>query len=502
MLDGMQGSRVRDAITLPSLDGALPAAGAGLLGGPPGRHAAIGRGWWTPLRVMLAVLLLTLFVGWGYKSPCQAASADWGGTVETQYTHLCYSDVRSLYEGEGLAQGKVPFRDIVSTDDDGTNRYVEYPVGIGAFMQVTSAITHALPDDSSNGVAFFQINAGLLSVAAIFGALAFYALTRRRPWDAVMFAAAPTLALHAFTNWDVLAVAFGIAGIYAWARKRPALAGMLLGLGTASKLFPALILVAIAIVALAGRNRVAWRATGVTWAAAAGTYLAVNLIPAVLWPSGWSYFFKFSQERGAESNSLWFHAEAHFPTGSFWGFLGDTARDVDSLNTVVAALLILGLAAVALLAVRAPTRPRLAQIAFLVLLVFLLTGKVWSPQYTLWLLPWVILSRPRWGLFLVWQLSEVAVWAGVLGYFHDGSNPGHGVPLVAYTAIILVRDALLVAYAVLIVRDILRPEQDVVRRDHFGLDPLAGPFDAELDAGGAVAVDPVAVPVGAVAVPA
>ncbi|MDQ1702953.1 MAG: hypothetical protein QOF57_2205 [Frankiaceae bacterium] len=481
MLDGMLGSRVRDGITLPSLDDGLAAAGAGVLGGPPGRHAAIGRSWWTPLRIMLAVLMVTLFAGWSYKAPCQAPSADWGGQVQTQYTHLCYSDIRALYEGEGLSSGKVPYRDVVSVDADGTKHYVEYPVGIGLFMQAASVLTHALPADLANGVSFFQINAGLLSIVAIIGALAFYGLTRRRPWDAVMFAAAPTLALHAFTNWDVIAVAFGIVGVYAWARERPLLAGVLLGLGTATKMFPGLVLVAIAIVALGARDRAAWRATGIAWAAAVGTYVAVNIIPAAMWPSGWWYFFKFSQQRGAESNSLWFHAQAHFPTGSFWGFLGDTARNVDTLNKVVAALLIVGLAAIAGLAVYAPTRPRLAQIAFLVMFVFLITGKVWSPQYTLWLLPWVVLSRPRWGLFLVWQLSEIAVWAGVLGYLHDLSNPGHGVPLTAYTAIILVRDALLVAYAVLIVRDILRPEGDVVRQDHFGLDPLAGPFDSVAD---------------------
>ncbi|MCU1677597.1 MAG: hypothetical protein JWM93_2355 [Frankiales bacterium] len=481
MLDGMPVSRVRDGIVLPSVDDRLVGAAAEVIGGPPGRHAAIGRSWWTPLRVMLCMLMLTLFAGWSYKAPCQGPSANWGSEVQFQYTHICYSDIVPLYGAEGLADGKVPYRDAASVDEGGNKQYVEYPVGIGAFMQITSMLTHALPTSSENGTSFFQINAALLSLIVMAGAFAFFRLTGRRPWDAVMFAAAPTLALHAFTNWDVIAVTLGVAGVYAWARDKPALAGLLLGLGTATKLFPGLILVAIAIVAFAARDGRARRATAIAWAVGVGSYVAVNAVPALLWREGWWYFFKFSKDRGAESNSLWFHASVHFPKGSFWGFLGDTARDVPALNLVCAFLLGIGLVGIAFLAWRAPVPPRLAQVAFLVMFVFLITGKVWSPQYTLWLLPFAILSRPRWGLFIVWQLSEIAVWAGVLGYLHEGSNPNHGVPISAYTAIILVRDALLIAYAALIVRDILRPDRDVVRRDHDGLDPLAGPLAFEHD---------------------
>ena len=43
-------------------------------------------------------------------------------------------------------------------------------------------------------------------------------------------------------------------------------------------------------------------------------------------------------------------------------------------------------------------------------LAFLLTTKVWSPQYSLWLVPLIALARPRWRLALVWQFTEIAVW--------------------------------------------------------------------------------------------
>ena len=57
------------------------------------------------------------------------------------------------------------------------------------------------------------------------------------------------------------------------------------------------------------------------------------------------------------------------------------------LNAVVAALTALVCAGVAALGFRAPRPPRLASLAFLLVAGFLLVNKVWSPQYSLWLVP-------------------------------------------------------------------------------------------------------------------
>ena len=42
--------------------------------------------------------------------------------------------------------------------------------------------------------------------------------------------------------------------------------------------------------------------------------------------------------------------------------------------------------------------------------LFLLTSKVWSQQFVLWLIPLAVLARPRWGAFIAWQVAEI-------GYF-------------------------------------------------------------------------------------
>jgi uncharacterized membrane protein len=44
--------------------------------------------------------------------------------------------------------------------------------------------------------------------------------------------------------------------------------------------------------------------------------------------------------------------------------------------------------------------------AFLVVAAFLMTNKVYSPQYVLWLLPLMILARPKWRDWLIFTAGS------------------------------------------------------------------------------------------------
>ena len=44
---------------------------------------------------------------------------------------------------------------------------------------------------------------------------------RGRPYDAALFALSPLLVFHAFSNWDLLAMALASAALWAWSRDRP-----------------------------------------------------------------------------------------------------------------------------------------------------------------------------------------------------------------------------------------------------------------------------------------
>ena len=52
----------------------------------------------------------------------------------------------------------------------------------------------------------------------------------------------PALLLTGLINWDLLAVALVAGALWAWARGRPVLSGVLIGLGTAAKLYPLFLL--------------------------------------------------------------------------------------------------------------------------------------------------------------------------------------------------------------------------------------------------------------------
>ncbi len=446
---------------VPSLTDAFAGRAAGALGGRWGRYAGVRpRSFWTPVRVLLAMTCLTLLLGFLQKSPC--ADGNWVGNK--QYTHMCYSDVVPLWSDERLDVGAVPYRDTA----------VEYPALTGGFMWLTAELTrgvHALHDSWSELVLFGVLTAVLLGACGLVVTAAIARTNRRRPYDAALFALSPLLVFHAFSNWDLLAMALTSGALWAWARGRPVLSGVLIGLGAAAKLYPVFLLVAIGALALRTR-----RFGPALWAAgaAAAAWLAVNLPLALAYWRGWSEFYRFSIDRPAERSSVWAIGRT-LASGSLRA--GDAVYWKPP-GAAVALVLVAALAMVVWLALAAPVRPRLAQLAFLVVLAFLLTTKVWSPQYSLWLVPLLALARPRWRLALVWQFTEVAVWFLTLTLLL-GQNPGASAHGVAYGWLVLavvIRDGLLIALAALVIREMWRPDLDVVRADGDD-DPTGGEYD-------------------------
>jgi uncharacterized membrane protein len=448
--------------TVPSRDDPIVATASQAIGGAWGRYAGSGR-WWTPLRVLLAFTCVTLVLAYLQKAPC--ASGNWVGNK--QYTHLCYSDIVPLWGAEGLDVGAVPYRD----------HAVEYPVLTGAFMWFTSGLTHLL-DAAIPALTDAQLFAllscvllaicGLLMVAGTVGAAG------RRPYDAALVALSPLLVFHAFSNWDLFAMAFMSCAMWTWARSRPVAAGTFIGLGAAAKLYPGLLLVPIWILAVRTRRypEAAWATitTILVWC-------AVNVPVAVAYPTGWWEFYRFSAVRPTEASTFW--AIGHYLANV--GFFGQGyASAWTPPGAAVAFAVFAGVAAVALLGLSAPTRPRMAQLAFLIVLAFLLTTKVWSPQYSVWLVPLIALARPRWTMNLIWQFSEIAVWIATLLWLLGYYDSARGLDYGALMILLLIRDGLLIGIAVLVVREMWHPELDIVRSS--GLDdPGGGPFEGAED---------------------
>ncbi len=442
------------------------------VGGPWGRHAVTGRAlFWTPFRVCLAFAGLVLSMAWIKQAPC--AAGDWSGSK--QYTHFCYSDAVPLFGSYGLDTGAVPYLDAT----------VEYPVLTGGLMALVAAAARVY-DGAAEAVgllpdvppvqSYYVLTCLVLSACALVLVRAVLGLAGRRPWDAAMIGLSPLLLFHAFTNWDLLAVALATLGLAAWARSRPVLAGVLLGLGIAAKFFPLLLFGALFVLCLrAGRLR-EWATTVV---AAAVAWAAVNVPVAVLAPQEWAWFFVFSRQRPANPESLW-NMALHASDDRLLD--GPLAADQvpTVLNTVVTISLVALAAGVVWLTLAAPVRPRLPQIAFLLVAGFLLLNKVWSPQFSLWLLPLAVLARPRWRSLLLWQATEVLVW--VVTMLHYLGTDNRGIEVEWFFLGVGLRDVAVVVLMALVVRDVRRPDADVVRTSWPGVDdPAGGPLDGAVD---------------------
>jgi len=462
------------AAAAPTKEDPVATSASEVLGGPSGRRSA-GHPWWTPVRVVLAVAALAWVLALVQKAPCVADR--WSGDP-TRYAAMCYSDVPYLYVGRGFAERRVPF-----ADSGGRYPDLEYPVLIGFFAGGAAVVTQALngwpdvgqrasvPVDNVGALPgveeerqdYFLVTAVLLTPFVLLAASFLAGAHRDRPWDAMGFALSPALVLTGLINWDLVAVACVAGAFWGWARGRPVLAGVMIGLGTAAKLYPLFLLGALLVVALRRRAVPAFaRAAG----AAAVTWLVVNL-PVVLYGfEGWRGFWSFNAARGPDLGSLWLVAS----------HLGHPATP-ETVNRVSWAFFAAVCLGVLLLGLRSQHVPRVAQLALLILLGFLLVNKVYSPQYVLWLLPVAVLARPRWRDLLVWQAGEVLyfamVWFYLGGYTASATSGGHDQ---LYSLAILVRVTAELFLAAVVVRDIVRPEHDPVRPAE---DPDADPMTSE-----------------------
>jgi len=387
------------------------------------------------LGLVFACLAGTLAIGLAVKAPC--ASGDWSDG--RQYTRLCYTDIVPLLGTEQLTGGRLPFLDRCLESE---GRCDEYPVLSMYAMRVAAWI--------SNGIAgFFAANVALLTLAAFAIAFFLYLMVGGR---ALYFALAPTLLIYAYMNWDLIAVAFATAGILAFVNRRDVAAGILLGLGAAAKLYP--ILLAVPLVAERFRERDPDRGIHLT-RDALGTWLVVNLPFALAAPTSWWEFFRFNSTRPADWDSLWFIA-CHRISGDLY------CEPTRAIN--VGSLALFGIGTVVVWGLKRRRDPRFARwtLGLPILILFLLTNKVYSPQYGLWLLPWFALALPRPAPFVAFSLADTAVFVTRFSWFGRYAGAG-GLPIGAFEIAVVLRALALIWCLVGWIRS-PQPEPSLVAR--------------------------------------
>lgn len=467
---------------------------ADAIGGPLGRHALIGRTpILTPLRVALLMALLFLIFAWLAKSPCIQQTEGTGGMMvldssgNRQWISGCYNDVVPTYQIQGLADGVFPYAPRYNT----AGALIEplaYPVLIGAFMWLVAQVsngysafaesTGVLPQSLDVAV-YFTVGAIVLSLLYLWAVASTLKISRRRPWDVAIMCLSPLLVVHAFSNWDIIPVALLAASMLSWSRSRPVIAGILLGLAVAAKLYPVLLLFVLLLLCLRSGKM---RAFTVTAVAAVLAWAAVNLPVALAYPDAWRAFFVANTNRKSEFTT-WYAIYSDWSGFKIFDPELAAGQAPELLNVVSLLLFLLACIGIGWLAMAAKRRPRVAQLMFLIVAAFLLTNKVWNPQFSLWLLPLVVLAIPRWRLVLVWQLAEAGLWfLLMLTYATKGSEPGRFVLLsqYPYQNMAIVRDLLVISLMALVIRDIIKPELDLIRQAGDD-DPTGGVLAAAAD---------------------
>jgi uncharacterized membrane protein len=468
------------SVVAPSREDPVVATASAVVGGPAGSRVRAGRhGWWTAARVLVVLAMVVLALGVVEKQHCRAQ----GWSTPDQFFHACYSDLPIVYQTSGMQAGVDPYA-------TGTSGALEQPVVTGLALW---AIAAAVPDGDVPDRVRWYFDLSTVLVAGLLAALV--ALTaasagRRRPWDAALVALSPLIALSALVSLDLLGVTLATAGLLAWARNRPVAAGLLLGLAIGARTYPAVLVAVLGLLALrAGRMR--------AWALTAGVSAATTVALLLPWlaadaggvlssyrawvraPAGYGSLWLLPQTLLAEPRPRWMTRlglqPVTLPTGAV------TALAV----TGVVIALVIG----AWLALGSARRPRVAQVAFVVLAVVVLTGKAWPVQASLWLLPLAALARPRWRDHLVWAGTETAYFVAVWLYIAASTNADRALPATWYSLFLIARAAGLLWLVWCVVRDIQDPTRDVVRHpaaDDGDLtdpdDPLGGPLERAPDA--------------------
>jgi hypothetical protein len=263
---------------------------------------------------------------------------------------------------------------------------IEYPALTGVFMTVSAALTHGL-------VGYLRLNSILLGACAVGCTCTLWSISRRAAW---IFALCPLLLVYSLANWDLFAILLMLLGWRAYLRGRYATAGVWLALGMFAKLFPIFLLGACAL-GLFKR----WRGSGDPVARndlvrfGVGALLAsavVNLPFAIPAFTNWKWFWVFNETRNGNSDLL--HC-LHILTG---------ATGVTTTNQVLTAIALVAVAAGAVAIWRGV---RVGHVAALVFLVFMVFNKVYSPQYTLWVLVYALIAE--WDLWTIVALSLVGL---------------------------------------------------------------------------------------------
>lgn len=281
---------------------------------------------------------------------------------------------------------------------------IEYPVVIGYVTSVTSWF-------GRTASSFFIANSVLSAGLALVMTIVLHARGGNRIWR---WAAGVPLALYAFHNWDLVAMVPAVLGLVAFDQRKYRSSGALLAVGASAKVFPGLFLVPLALVRWrSGDRRGATRLTG------AFLVMTAALNVPVAWSdwSTWTHPAVFQGARSATWGSLWSWIIRTPGVDALLG--GNTQGAANGLGIVA---MLGALVLISVLATRRHLDP--FAIGAAVTGAFLLTNKIYSPNYDLWIVPFFVLLPIARRVWIGFCASALAIFVLVFGFLHGQWSAG------------------------------------------------------------------------------
>lgn len=349
---------------------------------------------------------------------------DWASP--DNYVHACYTDIPALFAERGLNTNTFPYLSPTNS--------VEYPPIIGLGNWLISFIT---PSENAFR-AFFDINAVIIFILFFISAIIVRQIS---PSYQYLFPLAPAVIASLFINWDMWAVVSTLLAIYYFDRKKYEVSGVWLGISIATKFFPIVLLLPIAIIFYRKvQLHLFYRylfTTAIIWG-------AINIPIALTHFDGWWRFFKLNLERGADFGSIWYALS----------LLNINISHLDLIYPLLSIVLFFGLAIYLL---KLPSTPNLAAIALFAVVIFTTAGKVYSPQYILWLTPLAVIAlqnSKQLITFWFWQATEITYHLAIWQYLALFSDAQFGLPAGGYALATIIRVIGVCTFAYILMRDL------------------------------------------------
>ena len=308
-------------------------------------------------------------------------------------------------------------------------------IGIGNWL-----ISFLIPAGSSYK-AFFDINVVIITLLFLMSAL----LVRRiKPEYSCLFPAAPAVIASLFINWDIWAVVTALLAIYYFDQRKYEQSAIALGISIATKFFPVVLLLPIAIIFYrSGQVKQLYKyifTCSLFWS-------AINLPIALIYFDGWWRFYKLNLERSADFGSIWYALS----------LLNLGAPNLDLLYPFIS-LVCFALLAYYLL--KLSVLPNLAAVALFAVVIFTTLSKVYSPQYVLWLTPLAVIALQNSRqliTFWFWQGCEIIYHLAIWQYLALFSTAQFGLPAGGYAIASLLRVLGVSIFTYRLMRDLSAP---------------------------------------------